>query len=122
MCVSSLGVLHRPLIALCSCVCRLSECGTGLIALCSCVCRLSLSAEQATASGAKEQDATNALEKKFKSPPERPLDAAETIRLAITTMQGVLSSDFKATEIEISVVRRAQISTANAPITAAKNA
>ena len=61
---------------------------------------------KATASGAKEQEAINSLEKKFKAPPERPLDAAETVRLAITTMQGVLSSDFKATEIEISVVSR----------------
>ena len=59
---------------------------------------------QATAAGAKEQEATNALEKKFKAPADRPMTVDETVRLAITTMQGVLSSDFKAAEIEISLV------------------
>lgn len=73
-------------------------------------CALSVRSLQATAAGAKEQDATNSLEKKFKAPPEHPLNADETVRLAITTMQGVLSSDFKATEIEISLVSWALIS------------
>ena len=80
-------------------------CSTFILATCECVnIFLLILLGQATAAGAKEQDATNALEKKFKAAPERPLDANETVRLAITTMQGVLSSDFKATEIEISLV------------------
>jgi len=33
------------------------------------------------------------------------LDGAEAVRLAIATMQGVLSADFKAAEIEVAVVR-----------------
>jgi 20S proteasome alpha/beta subunit len=79
---------------------------------------------QATAAGSKEQEAANALEKFFKPATStagegeaegpgaaaaapvvrRTLDADETVRLAISTMQGVLSSDFKAAEIEIAVV------------------
>ena len=46
----------------------------------------------------------NALEKKIK--PGTPAPAGdEAVRLAISTMQSVLSSDFKASEIEIAVVR-----------------
>lgn len=59
---------------------------------------------KATAAGPKEQDATNALEKKFKAPGPGPMPADETVRLAITTMQGVLSSDFKASEIEVGLI------------------
>jgi 20S proteasome subunit alpha 1 len=59
---------------------------------------------RATASGSKEQDAVNALEKKVKAG-EAPPAGEEAVRLAISTMQGVLSSDFKASEIEIAVVR-----------------
>jgi 20S proteasome subunit alpha 1 len=59
---------------------------------------------KATAAGAKEQDAINALEKHFKENTTLSLD--ETIRLAITTMQGVLSSDFKASEIEIAIMTK----------------
>lgn len=57
----------------------------------------------ATAAGAKEQDAVNALEKKVKAGAAPACD--EAVRLAISTMQSVLTSDFKASEIEISVVR-----------------
>ena len=76
---------------------------------------------QATAAGAKEQEAVNALEKHFKAATgdapaadgevelpaaRRRLDAAEAVRLAISTMQSVLSSDFKASEIEIAVLHK----------------
>jgi 20S proteasome subunit alpha 1 len=57
---------------------------------------------KATAAGVKEAEATNLLEKRFKAPSALPLD--ETIRLAITTFQGLLSSDFKADEIEVAVL------------------
>lgn len=59
----------------------------------------------------------NALEKRFKSgaadvseeagpagPQGVPKSADETVRLAISTMQGVLSSDFKASEVEVVLV------------------
>ena len=59
----------------------------------------------ATASGAKEQDAVNALEKKVKVGAPAPT-GDEAVRLAISTMQSVLTSDFKASEIEISVVAK----------------
>lgn len=57
---------------------------------------------KATAAGVKEAEATNLLEKKFKTP--SPLPTEETVRLAITTFQGLLSSDFKAEEIEVGVL------------------
>lgn len=56
---------------------------------------------KATAAGVKEQDAMNSLEKKFKTPVE--LSADETVRLALSTMQVILTSDFKTTEIEVAV-------------------
>lgn len=61
---------------------------------------------KATAAGVKEQDAINALEKRFKAGPVGEAD--ETVRLAITTMQSVLSSDFKAGEIEIGLVKKGE--------------
>ena len=57
----------------------------------------------ATAAGVKEQDAVNALEKKIKAGAPAP-GADEAVRLAISTMQSVLTSDFKASEIEIALV------------------
>lgn len=57
---------------------------------------------KATASGVKEQEATNTLEKKYKS--ESPVGEQETVEAAITTLQSVLSSDFKPDEVEIGVV------------------
>jgi len=57
---------------------------------------------KACASGQKEQEAMNFLEKKFKSDPKFTKD--ETIRLAIQALQTVLSADFKPTEIEVGVV------------------
>lgn len=58
---------------------------------------------QASAAGSKEQDAINFLEKKVKV--GTPLPTDEAVRLAISTMQSILSSDFKAAEIEMSVAR-----------------
>jgi len=57
---------------------------------------------KATAAGTKEQEAYNFLEKKMKSNPE--LSKNETIQLAITTLQTILSVDFKPTELEVGVV------------------
>jgi len=56
---------------------------------------------KATASGTKDQEAINFLEKKFKSSPKLSGDA--TIEMAISSLQSVLSADFKATEIEVAV-------------------
>jgi len=59
---------------------------------------------KATCAGEKETEATNFLEKKFKSDPQLSRD--EAVQLAIQTLQVVLSMDFKATEIEIGVVSK----------------
>eukprot|EP01103_Thecamoeba_quadrilineata_P020124 TRINITY_DN8479_c0_g1_i1.p1 TRINITY_DN8479_c0_g1~~TRINITY_DN8479_c0_g1_i1.p1 ORF type:complete len:248 (-),score=44.12 TRINITY_DN8479_c0_g1_i1:130-873(-) len=60
---------------------------------------------KAVGAGAKEQEAHNFLDKKFKSNPELNT-AQETIQLAITTLQTILSADFKSTEIEVGVVTK----------------
>eukprot|EP01117_Protostelium_nocturnum_P008916 TRINITY_DN31_c0_g1_i1.p1 TRINITY_DN31_c0_g1~~TRINITY_DN31_c0_g1_i1.p1 ORF type:complete len:247 (-),score=62.15 TRINITY_DN31_c0_g1_i1:96-836(-) len=59
---------------------------------------------KATASGTKDQDAINFLEKKFKSNPK--LSGDQTIQMAISSLQSVLSADFKPTEIEVGVVSK----------------
>ena len=57
---------------------------------------------RATASGPKQQEATNYLEKKFKA--ENAADSwQKTVELAINTLSNVLSVDLKATEVEIGV-------------------
>ncbi|EGG17506.1 proteasome subunit alpha type 6 [Cavenderia fasciculata] len=56
---------------------------------------------KATGAGEKEQEATNFLEKKFKSNPQLTQD--ETIQLAISTLQNVLGADLKASDIEIGI-------------------
>lgn len=61
---------------------------------------------KATAAGSKEQDAINALEKKVKADPAPA--GEEAVRMAISTMQSVLASDFKASEVEIAVVKGAE--------------
>jgi len=57
---------------------------------------------KAIGSGQKEQEATNFLEKKFKSDPK--LNTEQTIQMAISSLQSVLSADFKSNEIEVGVV------------------
>ncbi|EFA79004.1 proteasome subunit alpha type 6 [Heterostelium album PN500] len=59
---------------------------------------------KATAAGEKEQEATNFLEKKFKSNPQLSRD--ETIQLAISTLQNVLGADLKASDLEIGICSR----------------
>jgi len=59
---------------------------------------------KAVGSGQKEQEATNFLEKKFKNDPK--LNTDETIQMAISSLQSVLSADFKSTEIEVGVVSK----------------
>ena len=56
----------------------------------------------ATASGAKEAEATNFFEKKVDE--MKDYDADATIRCAIMCLGSVLGSDFKSTEIEVAVV------------------
>lgn len=63
---------------------------------------------KACASGAKEDEAVNFLEKQFKT--EQDLDTPEkTVQLAIHALQSVLSAEFKPSEIQVGVV------TADAP-------
>jgi len=59
---------------------------------------------RAVSSGQKEQEANNFLEKKLKSRPKLGTD--ETIQMAISSLQAVLSADFKPTEIEVGVVSK----------------
>lgn len=54
---------------------------------------------QATSAGAKDQEADNFLEKRFKDNPEISYD--ETVQTAIAALQSVLAEDFKASEIEV---------------------
>eukprot|EP00803_Ostreobium_quekettii_P010531 evm.model.scf_244.11 EVM.evm.TU.scf_244.11 scf_244:96477-97217(+) len=58
---------------------------------------------RACSAGAKETEATNFLEKKLKGDPAFGYD--ECVQTAIGALQGVLSEDFKATEIEVGVAR-----------------
>ena len=54
---------------------------------------------QGTSAGAKDQEADNFLEKRFKNDPQFSFE--ETVQTAIAALQNVLSEDFKATEIEV---------------------
>ena len=55
-----------------------------------------------TASGPKEQEATNFLEKRVEAIPHYSTD--ETIRTAIVCLGSVLGSDFRGNELEVAVV------------------
>jgi 20S proteasome subunit alpha 1 len=57
----------------------------------------------ATASGAKEAEATNYFEKKVSEMKDYDVDA--TARCAIMCLGSVLGSDFKGSEIEVAVVQ-----------------
>jgi len=58
---------------------------------------------KACAAGAKDQEAANVLEKKLKA--DTALSYEDTVQIAIATLQTVLSADFKASDIEVGVVR-----------------
>jgi 20S proteasome subunit alpha 1 len=55
-----------------------------------------------TASGSKEQEATNFLEKRVEDIPGYTVD--QTIRTAIVCLGSVLGSDFRGSELEVAVV------------------
>jgi 20S proteasome subunit alpha 1 len=59
---------------------------------------------KAVASGKCEQEAMNFLEKKVTE--LSALDEPSTVEMAIMTMQHVLSSDFKGSEVEVGVVTK----------------
>ena len=59
---------------------------------------------KATATGPKQQEALNHLEKKLKNKEHASGDWEEVVELAITTLSTVLSVDFKKNEIEIGIV------------------
>ena len=61
---------------------------------------------KATATGKSEQEAMNFLEKRVNEFGE--MNENDTIEAAISTMQHILSTDFKAAEIEIGVVTLGQ--------------
>ena len=56
---------------------------------------------KAVATGTKEQEAMSQLEKQFKKSNGGDWDSKQTLETAITALQAVTSSDFKADEIEI---------------------
>lgn len=57
---------------------------------------------KATAAGAKEDDANNWLEKKFKK--QLSLDNKQAIQMALNCMQATLSTELKKTEVEVGIV------------------
>jgi len=59
---------------------------------------------KACAAGAKEQEAHNFLEKKFKANPE--LKTKDTIETAIIALQNIVGSDLKPTDLEVAVVTK----------------
>jgi 20S proteasome subunit alpha 1 len=59
---------------------------------------------KATASGPKQQEALNYLEKKLKNKDAAPGSWEEVVELGITALSNVLSVDFKKHEIEIGIV------------------
>ena len=59
---------------------------------------------KATASGPKQQEALNHLEKKLKNKDCAPGSWEEVVELGISTLSTVLSSDFKKGEVEIGIV------------------
>jgi len=62
---------------------------------------------QACASGAKEDEAMNFLEKQFKKEGQEALTEEKTIQLAIHALQSVLAAEFKPSEIQVGLVTTA---------------
>eukprot|EP00287_Rhodomonas_sp_CCMP768_P006184 CAMPEP_0196722180 /NCGR_PEP_ID=MMETSP1091-20130531/4594_1 /TAXON_ID=302021 /ORGANISM="Rhodomonas sp., Strain CCMP768" /LENGTH=252 /DNA_ID=CAMNT_0042063817 /DNA_START=33 /DNA_END=791 /DNA_ORIENTATION=+ len=62
---------------------------------------------KATAAGQKDLEAHNMLEKKLKANPSLSYD--ETVQMAVSVLQSVLSADFKATDIEVGVANKEQM-------------
>jgi len=65
---------------------------------------------KACSSGVKEAETTSQLEKTFKDKGEQTknMNRNETIQLALGTLQNVLSSNFKGTDVEIGVVSKGE--------------
>lgn len=63
---------------------------------------------KATASGKREQEANNFLEKKLKKA-EGGLTYEQTVQAAIQTMQAVLSADFSSADLEVAVVTTVRV-------------
>ena len=59
---------------------------------------------KATASGPKQQEALNHLEKKLKNKDHAEGTWEDVVELAITTLSTVLSMDFKKGELEVGIV------------------
>lgn len=59
---------------------------------------------KAVSIGAKETEASNMLEKRFKQQEGRPLDTQATVNMAISVLQSTLSMDFKPSDIEVGIV------------------
>lgn len=59
---------------------------------------------KATASGPKQQEALNFLEKKLKNKEHAPGTWEEVVELGISTLSTVLSVDFKKGELEVGLV------------------
>ena len=59
---------------------------------------------KATASGPKQQEAVNFLEKKLKNKDAAPGSWEDVVELGISTLSTVLSVDFKKGELEIGIV------------------
>ena len=59
---------------------------------------------KATASGPKQQEALNHLEKKLKNKEYAPGGWEEVVELGISTLSTVLSVDFKKGELEVGIV------------------
>ena len=58
---------------------------------------------KAIAAGAKEQEAINHLEKLYKKKEEGYATTDEAIQVAISTLQTVIGTDFKSSELEVGI-------------------
>lgn len=61
---------------------------------------------KAVSSGVKEQDSINFMEKELKKRGNWDLDEAESIKMAILTLQTVIGQEFKSNDIEVGVISR----------------